>query len=167
MILLSGTSTKVLLQHKVAASVEHAHLLKELSTRGLRTVVDVGANRGQFTLIARQHFPKAKIFSFEPLSEPAAVFRRIFASDSNVILHEIAIGPEDKDMTIHVSRADHSSSLLPISSLQSHLFPGTDTKEERKVPVKRLDSIIACEDIQQPALLKIDVRGFERDVLEG
>ncbi len=151
----------------MAASGEHAHILKELSIRGVRTVVDVGANRGQFTLIARQYFPEARIFSFEPLKEPAVIFRRVFSSDDRVILHEIAIGPEDKDMTIHVSRADDSSSLLPMSSLQSHLFPGTDTKEERKVPVKRLVSIIGNEDIQQPALLKIDVQGYERDVLEG
>jgi hypothetical protein len=84
-----------------------------------------------------------------------------------VVLHEFAIGPQDEEMSFHVSRADDSSSLLPIASLQSNLFPGTEEKEERKVSVKRLDTVLCENDIEQPALLKIDVQGFEREALEG
>ena len=51
--------------------------------------------------------------------------------------------------------------------MQSQLFPGTEEKEERKVTVRRLDTILCRDDIEQPALLKIDVQGFEKDVLEG
>jgi FkbM family methyltransferase len=167
MILQSGNYTKVLLQHKVAASLEHSHLLDELSVRGFRTVVDIGANRGQFALVARRCFPNARIHSFEPLKEPAAIFRRVFSSDDRIVLHEVAIGSEDKNMMIHVSRADDSSSLLPIASLQSNLFPGTEEKEQRSVSVRKLETILCREDIDQPALLKIDVQGFEKDVLEG
>ena len=70
-------------------------------------------------------------------------------------------------MTIHVSRADDSSSLLPISSLQNTLFPGTDEKEVRTVQVKPLDAVLSAKEIEKPALLKLDVQGFEREALEG
>jgi hypothetical protein len=68
---------------------------------------------------------------------------------------------------IHVSRADDSSSLLPISDLQTGLFPGTAEKETRAVTVKPLDRILETKDVLAPALLKIDVQGYEREVLEG
>jgi hypothetical protein len=51
--------------------------------------------------------------------------------------------------------------------LQSNLFPGTEEKEQRSVSVRKLETILCREDIDQPALLKIDVQGFEKDVLEG
>jgi FkbM family methyltransferase len=147
-----------------AAGVEHDRVLRQLE---FQTVVDVGANRGQFALIAHRVFPLAKIHSFEPLEEPAAIFRHVFSSDPSVVLHEFAIGPDEKKMPIHVSRADDSSSLLPISSLQNTLFPGTDEKEVRTVQVKPLDAVLSAKDIEKPALLKLDVQGFEREALEG
>ena len=158
---------KALAQFGVAAGVEHAKMLEHLKSDDFQTVVDVGANRGQFALVARKHFPNAKIVSFEPLKEPAALFRRIFSSDPLVVLHEMAIGPEEKEMAIHVSRADDSSSLLPITVLQNSLFPGTDEKEIRLVQVKPLEAVLSAKDIKSPALLKMDVQGFERDALEG
>ena len=150
-----------------AASVEHSKLLNCLNSQGFKTVVDIGANRGQFALITREHFPSAKIISFEPLKKPAAIYRRVFESDFQVVLHEIAIGPDEKNMTIHISRADDSSSLLPISELQNNLFPGTAEKEVRTIQVKPLDALLSVQDIKKPALLKMDVQGFEREALEG
>ena len=86
-------------------------------------IVDVGANRGQFALIARKVFPKAKIHSFEPLEEPMQIFRRIFAGNPHVTLYPCAIGREKTTATIHVTKDDDSSSMLPITKLQSDLFP--------------------------------------------
>lgn len=163
-ILKSIRFRKMLLIHGVAAGIEHLTVLEKLVTN---FVVDIGANRGQFALIARHCFPQAKIISFEPLKEPAALFRRVFQSDGNVVLQEYAIGPQEQEMTIHVSNADDSSSLLPISSLQKTLFPGTGEKETRSIQVKPMDSVLSTTDIQKPALLKLDVQGFELQALEG
>ena len=156
-----------LLLHGVAASTEHRKLLSCLTHQEFQTVVDIGANRGQFALAARQYFPAAKIVSFEPLKEPASIFRRVFNSDPKVVLHEIAIGPAEGEMTIHVSRQDDSSSLLPITSLQNQLFPGTGEKEVRTIKVNPLDAVLNSKDIEMPALLKLDVQGYERQALEG
>jgi hypothetical protein len=70
-------------------------------------------------------------------------------------------------MTIHVSCQDDSSSLLPITSLQNKLFPGTDEKEVRTIQVQPLDAVLDPIDFEKPALLKLDVQGFERQALEG
>ncbi len=166
-ILQKSYYLKALLQHRVAGGVEHSRLLDYLQMQNIQTLVDVGANRGQFALVARTCFPNAKIISFEPLKEPAAIFRNVFRSDPMVVLHEIAIGPDENEVPMHVSCADDSSSLLPISVLQNNLFPGTAEKELRTIKVKPLDAILSSKDIQTPALLKIDVQGFEREALLG
>ena len=117
-----------------AAGVEHKFVLQNLSCE---CVVDVGANRGQFALIARKVFPLAKIHSFEPLEEPAQIFKKIFSNDPNVTLYPYAIGREKTTATIHITKDDDSSSLLPITKTQSNMFPGATEKETRQVNVLR------------------------------
>ena len=152
------------LQHNVAAGVEHLGVLTPLSCKH---VVDIGANRGQFALIARKCFPDAKIDSFEPLQEPADRFQELFKNDHSTRLHRLAIGLNEGEAAIHVSSRDDSSSLLPITDTQSTLFPGTAEYETRTIQVASLRDVIAKHDVQETALLKIDVQGFEMEVLRG
>lgn len=147
-----------------AAGVEHQSVLTQLDCR---TVVDVGANRGQFALVARGCCPAASIIAFEPLPKPAAVFRRIFAGDRATLLHEAAVGPDDGLGIMHLSAQDDSSSLLPISSLQGEMFPGTEEVGTMTVRVAPLAAFVDEEDILEPALLKLDVQGYEVDALRG
>ena len=135
-ILISPRLARALLRHGVAATVEHIAALRDLQCR---TVVDIGANRGQFALIARHCFPQAKIVSFEPLAEPAKRFRSIFANDRAVILHQAAVGSELGEAIIHLSRRDDSSSLLPITALQNQIFPGTQESDTETIRVGRLE----------------------------
>ena len=133
----------------------------------LRTVVDVGANRGQFALAARHVFPHAQIISFEPLTGPAALWRAVFAGDGRARLIDVAIGPEPGEAEIHVSARDDSSSLLPITARQNALFPGTAEAGTATIRVVRLADALPAADIEAPALLKLDVQGFELQALAG
>ena len=150
--------------HGVAAGVEHERVLSGLDCR---IVVDIGANRGQFALVARQCQRQARVISFEPLPAPAAKFRAVFAGDDRVTVHEVAIGPVPGNATIHVSRRDDSSSLLPITSTQIALFPGTEEAAATMVRVAPLREFLSAEDIQPPAFLKLDVQGYELEALRG
>lgn len=152
------------LRFGVAASIEHTTVLKSIECQ---TIVDIGANRGQFSLAARHIFPEAKIISFEPLRVPASLFNRVFLRDDAVMLHVAAIGPKSEQCTMHVSGRDDSSSLLPISSLQENIFPGTSEVETVSVKVAPLDVFVDVDDIKEPALLKLDVQGYELDALRG
>lgn len=155
---------QALINHSVAACVEHEPVLKVLNCR---TVVDVGANRGQFALVARRCYPSARIISFEPLPLPAARLGEVFSADANVALHQVAIGPEPGHSTIHISGKDDSSSLLPIGARQSALFPGTAEVEVANVRVGPLDEFLVADHIASPALLKLDVQGYELEALKG
>lgn len=152
------------LYHGVAASVEHEAMLKQLQCK---TVIDVGANRGQFALTARHCFPEAKILSFEPLRAPRRYFHKVFRNDPRVCLFEVAIGPLVGNETMHVSKRDDSSSILPITPMQVALFPGTAEVSLETIAMSTLDKCITSKQIEGPALLKVDVQGFELEALKG
>jgi FkbM family methyltransferase len=162
-VLRSARLTSAVFSHRVLAGVEHRFVLRS----DLATVVDVGANRGQFTLAARHYAPGARVISFEPQPAPAAIFRRLFAGDPRVTLHEAALGAAAERRSMHVSGLDDSSSLLPITLLYSSLFPGTEEASALEVRVGPLSDFVGRDEIRPPALLKLDIQGFEYDALLG
>jgi hypothetical protein len=103
----------------VGASIEHAGMMRSLN---VATLVDVGANVGQFTLLTLAFNPGAQVEAFEPLSGPASVFEKLFANDGRVRLHRVAIGSAASVATMNVSRREDSSSLLPITDAQTENF---------------------------------------------
>ncbi len=151
------------LRHRVAASTEHQH---DPLPSDIRTVIDVGANRGQFALIARERWPEARLICFEPLSKPVAVLRRVFGEDQGVEIVQAAASAGPGRATLHVSRRDDSSSMLPITNRQSETFPGTHEIATTEVPTTSLDQHLGGA-LARPALLKLDVQGFELEVLRG
>lgn len=161
--MLSKRLLQALFFHRVLAGAEHRYVL----SHDMSTVVDIGANRGQFALAVRQWAPKARVISFEPLPGPASIFRRVFSGDDQVVLHQSAIGPASIRQKMHVSARDDSSSLLPISSFQTTMFPGTGEVATTEVSVGPLEEFVITAELRSPAMLKLDVQGFEYEALIG
>ena len=147
----------------VAASIEHHAALAD---RQFMSIVDVGANRGQFVLFARMINRDATIIAFEPLEAPRRVCERLFAGDTRVTIKDVAIGASQHGALMHVAAKDDSSSLLAVGGVQHEVF-GTTAQQTSPVQVRRLADCITAEDLATPALLKIDVQGGELDVLKG
>lgn len=154
---------KALFQYKILAAVEHEPILQSLYL----TIVDIGANKGQFVLACRALAPKAKVISFEPLPNAGAIFCDFFKDDPSVTLYHSAIGPSQSSEIMHISARDDSSSLLPMGAEQIKAFPGTEEVGTIKIDVAPLSYFLKPLDISAPALLKIDVQGYEFEVLLG
>ncbi|MBA3023724.1 MAG: FkbM family methyltransferase [Proteobacteria bacterium] len=161
-ILLQPKLRSAFFEYRVMAGVEH----KPVLSRPLATVVDIGANRGQFALAARA-ISGAKVVSFEPLPEVALLYRDILFDDAAVTLHVAAIGEKSEKKQIHLSARDDSSSLLEIGSAQSEYFPGTQEVGTIEVEVGTLDQYLSKDEIVRPAMLKLDVQGYEMQALAG
>lgn len=161
---MTSGPTRKALWHRVTPSYEHEALLAGLGR--LQTIVDVGANVGQFALLSRIVQPQARVISFEPIPSAAARFRAVLGRDDMVTLHETALGETAGTAEIHITaRADSSSLLKP--KRQAEVFPGTHEVGTQTITVSRLDEALCPNAIVGPSLLKIDVQGFEGAVLEG
>lgn len=148
----------------VAAAVEHERLdLPE----DVAIVLDVGANRGQFALVAARRWPRARIVCFEPLPDARRRLDAVTARIPHAAVRPVALAESAGEVLMHVARADDSSSLLPISARQAELFPGTDEVGLLGVRAARLDTEVGPDDLVGPVLLKIDVQGGELGVLRG
>ncbi len=148
----------------VGAAIEHD---LALGAKKYKTIVDVGANKGQFALYCLGRFPESNILSFEPLPEPASKFLAIFKSIPRVTLVKCAISTDKGFTDMHISKSDDSSSLLPIGELQDTLFPGTYETGTISVEMNPLELYLKPEEVKSPSLLKIDVQGFEYEALKG
>ena len=154
---------KALMQDQLFATVEHEMVI---GTRFV-TIVDVGANKGQFALACRVLSPTSNIISFEPLPNAADNFEKFFHDDQKVKLYRSAIGPFKGQELMHISARDDSSSILPMGEGQTTFFPGTQEVGTANVEIGPLDSFVRPPDVVSPALLKIDVQGYEYEVLMG
>jgi FkbM family methyltransferase len=144
----------------VVPTIEHAPALCGVEPA---TVIDVGANKGQFSSFARVRWPAARIIAFEPLPGPAARYRKVLGDRAR--LFDCALGAEDGRSDMHIASRDDSSSLLALGDKQKSLFH-MDQVATLPVEVRRLDRVLAGM-VDPPALLNIDVQGFEFEVLGG
>lgn len=149
------------LMRGVVPSVEHGYAL---ARRNFATVIDVGANKGQFATFAHYIWPKANLICFEPLPGPRAKLIAVTAGCAKI--YPLALGEVEGEAEMHIASREDSSSLLPLGETQRRLF---DMRETHcfSVPVRRLDTLIDSDTLGGPALLKIDVQGFEFEVLKG
>ena len=152
------------LRRGIGAAVEHEDALRPLD---LASLIDVGANKGQFSLLAKALFPKVVIHAFEPLRAESERFLRLFRDDTDIILHKAALGEHTSTAAINLSGRRDSSSLLPITSRQEKLFPGTGAIGTQTISVVRGDDILSGIDLPRPLMVKLDVQGFELSALRG
>lgn len=150
-----------------AIPLEAEMQLPWLRAYGCRTVIDVGANEGQFAGWARAAFPDAQICSFEPLPSCHQILRTRFAGDARFKLFEMALGDARGEVEMFQNDYSPSSSLLEAAQSHHTAFPHTTRATPIRVPVRTLDDVLGDEKLDDPLLLKLDVQGFEARVLAG
>jgi FkbM family methyltransferase len=127
---------------------------------------DVGANLGDRTAVFVEL--GARVVAVEPQSRCRRRLERRFRRSPQVRLVPRALGAEPGELVMKVSDADSISSLSPewIASVKaSGRFADYTWDRTETVAVTTLDRLVA--EHGRPRFCKIDVEGFEAEVLRG
>lgn len=139
-----------------------------LTQHAITTVVDVGANSGQYASSLREHGYRGRIVSFEPLRGPFTQLETQAAPDPLWACHNVGLGASEGEFEMNVADDARASSLLPWENRWTETSAERQFVSTEMVRVVRLDSI--WFDLVSPTdrvWVKIDTEGYEQRVLEG
>jgi FkbM family methyltransferase len=153
----------------LASYLAHGHVAAVLDLYRINCVLDVGANRGQFTLLLRDAGYRGHVASFEPVPEAFAELERAAARDPAWTAYPWALGREAGRVPMNVV-PDTLSSLLAATSFGARRHPRLRQPVAIDVPMVRLDAVL--DEVLAPVAdprpyLKLDTQGYDLEVFAG
>jgi len=115
-----------------------------LSNLNIRTIIDCGANKGQFAKLSSDLFPQAKLFCFEPMETPFEELNS-WAKTQNerVKCFKLALGDVEGEIEMHLhDEHSQSSSILKTTSHAHRIHPQTKKQSIRRVRLSTLDNVL-------------------------
>lgn len=153
---LKDLAQRLLLRSGAAAYEERFHAALMQAIRPGDVVWDVGANVGHYTSIFAQAVgPAGAVIAFEPSPGCRPALATIAEDYPNVRVLEIALSDYDGWANFDTSRGE--------TDVNNQLRKDGDVE----VRVARADSVLSAGTTQAPDIVKIDVEGFEPEVLAG
>jgi FkbM family methyltransferase len=141
--------------------------LRWLKKNEINTVLDVGANEGQFALFINKLFPNASVYSFEPIELCYKKLKKLSQSFANIVPFQFALGNVNDRIRFYKNEFTPSSSILKMMEKHRINFPFARKQVIEFINVKRLDDIIETLEIRNNVMVKIDVQGYEDRVIQG
>lgn len=158
---LSGTQAFHLKESQLS-SLEFLELAAQHGK--INTIYDLGANVGTWSLLAHSIFPLTKIHAFEPIPQYQEKYLQNCADPNQFTLHKVGVGNSNKREKFNF--AGHSSSFFEVSNALVEMFPNEKKSAEITVEMVRLDDYVSNQNLPLPELMKLDVEGFELEVLK-
>ena len=157
---------RVLYKYRALASSRYEetlyHALKGTILPG-DIIWDVGANVGVYTeLFCEWTGPTGRVIAFEPNPAPMAKIKDRLKDCSWLTLENVALGPRCEPSTLIVERDDYTV------SGHVHFDSEAERSGRLSVPIQILTGDAVCERLGTvPNVIKIDVEGYEEEVLAG
>lgn len=156
------------LKYKVYLKRDLKRRLKLIRMCNINTLIDVGANKGQYANKMRNMGYKGKIVSFEPVLHAFSELEKRALKDKSWTINNFALGDEDTTSLINVSGVSDNSSFLRMRSIHSDSAEDLKYVSQQEIEIKKLDSIFSSiVGKDDNILMKIDTQGFEKNVIDG
>ena len=142
--------------------------IRHIERLNVTVVLDVGANIGQTGDMLRRNGYRGKIVSFEPISDAYALLSQAARADGAWYSEHCAVGSVNGQIDINVSDHSTMSSVREIKAETTAAFAFATVVGKETVEIRTLDDMfsdhVGSDDV---VLLKMDVQGFEDEVLKG
>lgn len=132
-----------------------------------QVILDIGANTGIFSVIAKAHNEMAKIHAFEPQPNIFKVLEKNNQINHfDIHNHQLALSDESGELPFYnTGYSTFEDNNTTHGSLNKEWR--TENQHSILVPVYRLDTFIENNEIKGVDLIKIDVETLEFEVLKG
>lgn len=130
-------------------------------------IYDIGAARGVFSCLVAKLYNVAEIHSFEPIPDTYSQLLSSVKPYPNIYCHNVALGNEKIDKEMYITSNSDSSSLLKMEHLHEAEFTNISISKNIIVNCVQLDDYVREQSLALPHVVKIDVQGYEKNVLQG
>jgi FkbM family methyltransferase len=140
--------------------------LQRLKQKGFAPAVifDIGASNGVWSDTIALTLPEAEYYLFEPLAEVVPLYREGLAErlkrHPNFHLHAVALSDHAGTAEVFVTHDGFGSSVLDRGDIP-------EVKQRIDVPLHALDEFVREHNLPSPDVMKLDVQGAERLILNG
>jgi FkbM family methyltransferase len=133
----------------------------------IKTIFDLGANRGDIAARYRNEFPEAAIYAFEPFPGSFDQLRQRFVNDQMVFCNQLAVAENKSILPFYVNKNVDTNSLLKSAKIGLSSDSQVANESVIEVPCIKLDDFCDENNIAGIDILKMDIQGGEFNALRG
>ena len=155
------------------STFHHKRISRYLKKLDIEKIIDIGAHKGEFLEKMLKIEKVNSFYAFEPQKNIFNELSEKFSKNKKVTLYNFAMDKEIANKKLKINKLSMTSSLAEINEKSLYLkiknfltFSKSNFEDEYEIQTNTVDKIFENISLKK-ALLKIDVEGFEMNVIEG